>query len=167
MARDLSYLNLETNDAFQRAEWRMQRIGWASGVVILVGALLGLIGPGAFSATEVVAHDTSLRVKYDRFAHYHNSTTFDLTVTTRDSGDHFALKLDADLLAAIELTSVEPEPVESMLTGDGTIFTFRKDSAAETMRVVMHIEPASYGKHAGLIGLPGQASVPIRLFIFP
>ena len=80
MAKRVESLEVEDLPSFQRKEWRIQRIGWVAWALVLLAGMLGLIGSGPLSSTSSSATDESLTVRYDRFLHYHQPTTFEVTL---------------------------------------------------------------------------------------
>ena len=80
MATQREDLELETDESFQRSEWRIQRAGWIVWSLVIIAGLIGLLGSGPMSHKETAATDGSLKIDYDRYLHYHHPTQLTLSV---------------------------------------------------------------------------------------
>jgi hypothetical protein len=55
---------------FQHRIWKLQRIGWAVMVLLILAAVLGLFGRGILSRAVVTDAQGQLSVEYSRFARF-------------------------------------------------------------------------------------------------
>ena len=55
MATQREDLELETDESFQRNEWRIQRVGWIVWSLVIIAGLIGLLGSGPMSHKEIVS----------------------------------------------------------------------------------------------------------------
>ncbi|HEV2128712.1 MAG TPA: hypothetical protein VGR22_08850, partial [Thermomicrobiales bacterium] len=71
-------LEVDEDIEFQEREWKVQRVGWALMLVVIVLALVGLFGTGPLSAVEREADDGTLVLEYQRFVRHGGRTTFSI-----------------------------------------------------------------------------------------
>jgi len=162
------HLELATDDAFQKTEWRFQRIAWIAWAMVLLVALLGLTGPGWFSTVDVTAEDGSIAIGYDRFLHYHNPPQ--LQIAVNDAGnieDGWQVKVDGSLLDRLQIVRIEPEPERREIAPDGIVYTFLHTAGGTTGKIVFHVEYERYGTARGNISLAGRSPVDVNQFVFP
>jgi len=57
MATQREDLKLETDESFQRNEWRIQRAGWIVWSLVIIAGLIGLLGSGPRSHQETAAEN--------------------------------------------------------------------------------------------------------------
>jgi hypothetical protein len=117
-------LQIEQHDAFQRREWRAQRIGWAVMAAVVVAALAGLLGPGPLSWTTATGNDGDVALEYQRFTHLEA----DDVLTVHISGDAVTSdSIDVEIahawLEAVDVRGISPEPMEQVATKFGMRLT--------------------------------------------
>ena len=72
---------LDDDPDFQRLQWRIERIGWATMVVIIGAALAGVFGGGGWLAQgEASDANSANSVRYARFPHYASPTTLEVNL---------------------------------------------------------------------------------------
>ncbi len=161
-------LDVQQDDSFQKSEWRIQRVGWAAWIAIVVAALAGFLGAGPLSHAESSASDESLSVRFDRFLHYHKPTMLEVLVNSRGADDRpLRLKLSRAFLDRIQILRIEPEPAQQSLTGDGVIYTFTQEGAPELSKVLFHFEYERFGNTKGSVELVGGGSASFQQFVYP
>src|SRR5215213_620951 len=100
---DADRLELAQDPAFQKREWRLQRIAWVAWAALVIAGLAGLLGTGPLSKREISSSDGRLTVVYDRFVHYHHSTAIEMTLRPEnENDDELRLHLSQALLDRIE-----------------------------------------------------------------
>jgi hypothetical protein len=162
------HLELATDDAFQRTEWRLQRIAWVAWAMLLLVALLGLTGPGWFSSVDVTAEDESIAIGYDRFLHYHNPSQLEIAVNdASDVEGRWQVKVGRSLLDRLQIVRIEPEPERREIAPDGIVYTFLHAAGPTTGKIVFHVEYERYGTARGTISLAGRSPVDVNQFVFP
>jgi hypothetical protein len=161
-------LELEQDAAFQRREWRIQRVGWAIWAAIVLAALAGLTGPGPLSHREAATADGRLSVKYDRFVHYHHPTPIEVTLRpASETDDRLRLRLSQSMLDRILIERIEPEPMSRELTAGGVWYEFAREQSADDVKVLFHIEYEAMGRGNGDLQLAGSEPVAINTFVYP
>jgi hypothetical protein len=161
-------LDVQHDDAFQKSEWRIQRVGWAAWSAIVIAALAGLLGTGPLSHADSSASDGSLSVKYDRFLHYHKPAVLEVLVNSRAEDDQpLRLKLSRSFLDRIQILRIEPEPEEQSLAENGVIYAFTQEGAPDLFKVLFHFEYEKFGNTTGSVELIGGGSAGFQQFVYP
>jgi hypothetical protein len=166
MATQREELELETNEAFQRNEWRIQRVGWIVWTLAIIAGLIGLLGSGPMSHKEISAADGSLTIDYDRYLHYHHPTQLTLSVR-QIATDELRIKFGRALLDRLQVERIEPEPLQAELTNDGVIYTFMQKASSENVKVVFHVDYEHFGTSRGSIEVVGHEPVTLEQFVYP
>jgi hypothetical protein len=63
-----SQLQIDEDLAFQRREWKIQRVGWGAMALVIIAALLGVFGTGPLS--NATLEREGLRLEYERFCRF-------------------------------------------------------------------------------------------------
>jgi hypothetical protein len=165
---DKHHLELERRERFNRAEWTIQRIGWAAGALLIGAGLAGLVGAGPFSSREAVAPDGAVRVEYDRFLHYHAPTTLSVTIDAAQvNSQRIRLRLSQEYLDSVEVHRIQPEPALSSVGQEGVLLTFERESGAKEAKITLHVEHQNLGSVSGEIGVEGHEGVVFHQFVYP
>ncbi len=161
-------LDLEEDEAFEKAEWRVQRIGWFFWALLLIAGLIGLLGPGPLSNAEATTPAGDLTVAYDRFLHYHHPAILEVELHNNESDSETTeLTVSQTLLDRIEIHRIEPEPERRELAADGITYSFRRANDVEHAKILFHVEYERPGKSIGRIGLAGSEPVFFNQFVYP
>jgi hypothetical protein len=160
-------LDLERNDRFQKAEWRVQRCGWIVWALIVFAALAGLLGSGWLSNRKVTASDETLAVKYDRYLHYHHPTQLELSLLAPPTDGEWHVAVDRSLLDRLQILHIEPEPTRRILAEDAISYVFLADPKATVGNVVFHVEYQRYGGAQGGVAIAGGSPVVLNQFVYP
>jgi hypothetical protein len=162
------HLDIQQDESFQKSEWQIQRVGWATWAAIVIAALAGLLGTGPLSHANSSASDGSLSIQYDRFLHYHQPTAIEVLVNSRGAGgEPLRLKLSRSFLDRIQMLRIEPEPEEQSVATDGVIYAFTQDGAPELSKVLFHFEYEKFGKTKGSVERVGGGSTSFQQFVYP
>jgi hypothetical protein len=161
-------LQIEEDRAYQRREWRIERIGWALMALMLLAGLLGLLGYGPLSRTQVGTPGT-LAVAYDRLQRSSapSNYRFEVAPALARNGQ-LRLRFDNVLLEEVEMNSILPEPSEVRSGAGYTEFVFAMDAAAgPPARIQFQFHPATFGHVRGRISTDGAAPLLIDQIILP
>jgi hypothetical protein len=160
-------LDLERNDGFQKAEWRVQRLGWIVWGLIVLAALAGLLGSGWLSERNLTASDGSLAVKYDRFVHYHHPVQIELSMNTAPTDGEWQVTVDRSLLDRLQILRIEPEPERRVIAENAVVYSFLADANVALGKVVFHVEYERYGGAQGGVSIAGRLPVVVKQFVYP
>jgi hypothetical protein len=160
-------LQVEQHDAFQRQEWRAQRVGWLMMALLVLAALTGLLGgPGPLSWTTATGADGALQVEYQRLGHFEADEVVTVTVASAAvTGDSVDVELAGGWLQAVDVRGITPEPREQLATPYGLRLTFATEPGAE-LSVQMTYRPAAIGNLYGGVRLEGE-TVGFGQFVYP
>ncbi len=141
-ASQLPALQLPEDMRFQRAEWRVQRIGRLLMLAIVIAALAGVFGDGPLATRFHASGDGVLQVEYDRFVRVGASAR--LLVKTADGRRIQDIAVTFDDPAAIEVGSIETSPL-LLTAGDGGAAS---DASTPQARAwTLHLEAQRSGIH--------------------
>lgn len=123
---------MAVDPAFQRWEWRGQRVGQIVLALAVLAALAGFFGGGPVASARRVSSDGTLAVTYERFARRGAHTRLRVEVSGAGEGEH-RLRLSRTYTGAVEVRQMTPAPGEVALTPQGTemIFDFDQGGAVE------------------------------------
>src|SRR5690242_18483743 len=95
---------------FTRRSWAVERAGAAALYLFLLGGLLGFFGgSGPLSRAKAVAASGSLRLEYDRFAHFESGSVLRVRVRP-DAAGNLELWIAESYLREIRLEGITPTP---------------------------------------------------------
>lgn len=157
-------LEIDQDLRYQRLEWRIERVGWMLGGLLLLAALAGLFGSGPLSWASA-GGGTPLQVSYERFLRYGAPNR--LTVLA-ESGPGGVLHIDVSsaYLSRMRVNQVFPEPSRVASSPAWTRFEFEAAPRGRS-EIVLDLEPARRGRAEATLRLDGQAPVHVRQFVYP
>ncbi len=152
---------------FQRAEWRVQRIGWALMALILVGAIAGAFGRGPLArATLSVPGGAS--IEYERIARHDNHSEMVVHPDPSDvsSGGELRVWLDRAFLRGVQVEHIEPE-ADRMTIGEDRVTYIFTAVATRPAEVVFTLRPDHYWTRRGRVGVGDSPPVEFTQFVLP
>ena len=164
--KELLELESPSNLAFERRSWRIERAGWLAIALLLAAAFAGLLGPGPLSIAELRSADGSLAVSYPRFMRLRATSRVQIRAVA-PPGSETKLFLDAAWVDRVRLLGIAPAPARSELDADGWKLVFSTPAAASRpLEVSIDVEPRSWGRLAGRVGL-GSAELRFQQLVYP
>ena len=159
-------LELEIDDAFQRREGRVQRVGWIVLAVTVVGALLGVTGGGPLAKRRLDA--AGLDVQWERIARAEARTEIRLGAPARLFRDGaFTVRIARPAFDQFKVEEIRPEP-EHVSVGDAFVeYRFAVPAGAHSTAVFLALRPERIGEHELTIAVAGAPAVVIRQFALP
>lgn len=167
--RKIGSIEIAQDLDFQRRSWKVQRIGWATMVLICVAALFGLCGGGPLSSAQVGEDSSPLRAEYDRFLRRDAPAKLTLYVGAAAIRPDSTAEvwLDRTWLEDMEVKSITPEPEQTHTTASQVMYTFRLDPSSTSARVTYHFTTHSLGAVTGRVGLSNGPSYSFSQFSYP
>ena len=155
-------LEIDQDLEFQRREWRLERVAWAFGALIVLCAVGGLFGSGPLSSTEAGAGGR-LSVGYERFLRFgsHNR----LTLRAESGGPLLRVDVSSAYLARMRLERIVPQPRRVATVPGWTQLEF-ETAPGGPIEILLDFEPSRRGAAAGTLRVEG-ASVPVWQFVYP
>ena len=159
-------LELKSDLAHERREWRVQRVGWLLLALFCGCALAGLLGPGPLSKQHTGKVGSELYLEYDRYIR--KQSPYGLKVFSRPDAtrDQFTITLDRAFIENVEVKGIQPEPTDTTAAANEYQFHFKRSGEGEQL-VVFHFEPDSFGRIETSVKLDDKASHKIKQFVWP
>lgn len=154
--------------AFQRATWRMERIGWVLLAVLVLAALAGAAGGPLVAAT---ARGEGVEVDHHRVERHGAANR--LVIRAAQAGPDLTLRIDRAFLDAFTLDVVTPSPQSTSAHAEGIDMTFAASTAAGPAATAgpatIHVDilPRALGPVTSRIGLAGRQPAALSQFILP
>jgi hypothetical protein len=158
-------LDLAQDPGFSRRSWKFERAGWAGLALLLLAAVLGLLGPGAFSTVTRADDAVGLSVRFDRFVHFETETTLVFRVPRSGSGDTVEVWIDDAYQDAVEVEQIHPEPLRAAHDRGRTVYRFA--SGEEGGEVSFKVRPRRAGGISGRAGTSSGGGAEISQFVYP
>ncbi len=161
-----SSLILDRDLLFQFRMWRIERIGWAAMLVIVLAASVGFFGHGPFS--EATIGSSSLRIEYERFGRYRAPMSLRVYPAQASQKDgRLTLSLSNEYLLNVEILNIVPHPERTELSPVGLRFAFSAEKERPAGTIVFHLHPDKVGALAGFIQLNDDQAIAFHQFIYP
>lgn len=159
-------LELDQDLSLTRKTWVFERIGWVGLGALLTAALLGLLGPGPLSSSVAGEPGASVRVEYQRFAHFESEADLRLELRPATADPFLELWVSSAYLRGIEVRGVTPAPAETRLEGDRLVYRYPR-AGEGPMSVRFDILYRSLGRLEGQAGVVGGSSAAFSHWIYP
>src|SRR5690606_24516949 len=129
--RCVDHLSTPDKLRFQNNNWIAERVGWVFLAGVVLAAILGLFGHGAFSNAGAATADGALTAAYPRFLRAESPVQLDVTAAPALAADgRLSIWLDAAYLARFEVVGIEPEPESTELGSERRTFHFETSAKA-------------------------------------
>jgi hypothetical protein len=135
--------------------------------LILLAALLGLLGPGPISYSNLLTPDGKLAVEYYAIERYEAPTQ--LRIRIRPAGDEITVRLAISRTFTDNITpqNIAPEPESVEIERDRIVYSFRVSELDERALVIYRFKHNELGRLRYEVGLADGASLAISQFICP
>lgn len=161
-------LQLESDPAFQRGMWTIQRVGWGVMLGVMVAALLGLLGRGPLSRTYKVHPDSPLAIEYERFGRASSPDRLRVYLLPGSSrGGEARLAIGREFFESVEEVEVEPTPLRVEAGGGWLRYRFAATEPARPTVVSLRYKPNRAGGITGRVALDGHAPFRFSQYVFP
>lgn len=159
-------LQIQQDEAFQRREWRFERLGWALLTLFVVAGLLGVLGKGPVAWSTVGDGDV-VQVEHNRITHLEADDTVLLRFgPDAVEDDTVTVELTGTWVSAVDLRSVSPAPSEESLTPGGVVMEFAVDTVGRDLAVQLGFRAQGIGSYTGHARV-GDAAVSFRQTVLP
>lgn len=161
MSGEGNKLQLDQDPAFQRANWRFERIGWGVMAVLMLAALVGVFGKGPLSDATARADNATLR--YQRFSHWESPDR--LAFNVRAPGEQTVLRLSRAYIERVWVEDITPAPAGTRTLPDWIEFRFHTGGGEST--ITFHIQPQAFGLQRARYAVGDGAPVAFWQFVYP
>jgi hypothetical protein len=158
-------LQVEQDLAFQRLEWRFERIGKALIALFLLAAIAGVFGRGYLSRAQKSSPSGSLTVQHERFARRDAPTELEIDATGAPNAE-IRIWLSRPAVQGLRIEQVTPEQVETQTSPERTTYVFRTDGSGHA-HVRFDVEPRGPGKMVSQVGIDGGEQLAFWTFVYP
>lgn len=164
---DPKHSDIAQNLSFERRWFRIEKTAWVVIAALLLGASLGLTGPGPLALRTVADGAGSLEARYAFMLHARNPATIHLTLgdaLTRDG--EVRLHFNGDFGRRALIQSSRPAASAQVARSGSWAATF-KVPRGERAEIVLTQMPDGLGGTSGRIAVEGGAHVDINQFVLP
>jgi hypothetical protein len=158
----------EEDLAFQRLEWRVQRVGTLALVLIVIAGVLGVFGDGPLARGSARTSDDALQLRFDRFVRREAPTTLEVDIApgvgTGDA-DELALSLSRTYVDAISIEHVSPAPARVEQDARRVHYVFRRH-ARGPLHIRFDLTPSAIGSIRAEVGIVGGSLARFQQFAY-
>ena len=157
-------LEIDEDIAFQRKEWRFQRIGVAALFLFVLAALLGLTGMGGpLSRGKAGDSNGPVHVEYERFVR--RGSFSKVTLHLRGATGAIRFWVSAPYLEHVQIDSVVPTPELESVETNRHVYLIRAGSPDVTVTLnVKHDGMGSLEADVGLVDGPSVRFTQFSIF---
>lgn len=155
-------IEIEADVRWQSGEWRIQRVLWAFGALILLAAAAGLFGSEGPIAEARKSRQT-FTVEYERFDR--RDAPSELVITLESPPGEINVELGKRFAERADVERIVPEPDGSALTERGISMTFTSDDEA-IEEIIVEYKPDRAGILEFDITVNGRETQ-ARSFVYP
>lgn len=167
-AADASGLQVGDDERFQRREWKVQRVGWAVLVLVLLAGLLGAFGGGVVAHATASSAGVPAVLDYERFVRFAAPTelrvVLDPSAIRPDGAAH--LWLPHRYLDHVDVERVRPEPQRVTGGASGVIYEFLL-TPGQAGVISLVVRPDRAGVLTGQLVLADRRGLTFRQFVYP
>jgi hypothetical protein len=161
-------LQIDEDVRFSERSWTVQRIAWVAMAAIIIGAMLGLLGPGWLSHRQVGGLGDPVQLSYHRLARWQTSTSLTVELTPLAARDGvYRFWLSREFIAQANIDRVTPPPLRVETGADRQTFFFAADPATSPTTITVHLEPEQVGRVRGQAGLDDGEPLTFDLWVLP
>lgn len=161
-------LEINQDMTFQEREWKVDRLGRALLVLLVVVSALGLFGHGPISWTDAAADDGSLEVSFERFGRRGGSQSVGITAPASAADDgSWQIELSNDYVGAVKIDAISPQPDSVEAVAGALRYTFTQAEPGADLELSLSLTPDTLWSASGTARVVGSAPVTIEHFFFP
>lgn len=154
---------------FQRASWKVQRVGWVVMILLAFAALAGLFGGGPLSHAVAGNLSSGIALEYERFTRLNAPQTiaFEIAPAGMESDSVARVWIDRAWIDSNQINEISPQPASSELDADRIVYTFKVSPSPAPLRVRFNLENRAVGRVRGRAGLVNGAVLSFSQFAYP
>jgi hypothetical protein len=166
MAEETATSAIEINDdpAFQRRQWRAERIGWALMAAIVLAALAGLFGNGPAARATAASGDGQVQIDFDRIVRRNAPSQLVLTLTPSD--DEVRVEVPREYADRMGLRPLSPLPAQSLATAEGTVYWYSTGGSHGRVRMTFTLHPRTVGRTSAQL-IVAERTVSVSQLVLP
>ncbi len=153
---------------FQRVEWRIGRVAWVLGAVLIVAAAAGLFGNGPLSHRTASTSGRALALDYQRFVRNGGTTSLVVRIAPGQSEEgKVEIWISEQYLGNVQVEQVTPKAESRQFHDQGVAFSFEVSDPQSQVEVRFHLRPDDIGPQHGQVGLGDRQPLRFSQFFYP
>lgn len=144
--------SIDRHMTFQRAEWRIQKVGRWLMLLFVAAAIAGLFGGGPLATARAVSAGGALDVSYERLTRRGAMTRWTIEADVPGGQHEVSIRLGRQFADQFHLENVRPEPLRVEGSASDLIYVFMSPPGAHRVAVVFDVEPTSPGLNRMTVG---------------
>jgi hypothetical protein len=153
---------------FERRSWMVERIAWAVGLLTLLAALLGFLGPGPLGKAIAASPDKSISLNYYRMERYQAPAEWRLQIDGKLAKQgELRLWVHRRFVEAIATLQIDPEPESVEIQDERFVYSFKAVKPPPVIKVFFRFEPNKIGKTPAQFGVVDGPAVEFSQFYLP
>lgn len=152
-------MDLDERPALHQKGWKIQPIGKALVLLIMLAGLLGLFGNGWLSKQWLLQGRT--QIKFERF--YRRNSDMKLEVAAAGVAGRSAISFPLGYIKNFEVVKIVPEPERSFVRDGQLWYVFE---AEQNLQADFYLRASKAGSIAGSVFV-NEENIPIHHFIYP
>jgi hypothetical protein len=164
--REVGNIQVHEDPAFQRVDWRFQRIGWIGMAGFVILGLLGGFGRGILAEAEA-GNRAQLAVSYDRIVRHGADAELAVHighVPQQDSTVRVAFS--RSYLHSFDVMAIIPEPSESGSSDTFVHYDFKRSAPGTPATILFQLRAKGLWNHSATVTVDG-VTVKFKQFILP
>ena len=157
---------VQENMRWQRIEWRIQSVGYALLIALVILGACGLFSKGFLSDQQVISPDGYLRVEYERFGLRDSNMNMALRVAHLQ-GAHFTLTLSGEEMDNFQIQSLQPQPLQARSENNQLVLTYAVSTNQQEATVWLGMQPQSFGHYPVTVTLNRDTRVQFSQWVYP
>jgi hypothetical protein len=134
-------------------------------LLLSLGGLAGLLGPGPLSWTETT-DSRGLRVEHHRFGRAEAPQAMRVHIPGVPGAREHRVALGREFLDRVRIESVDPPPASAEARPDRVVYVFDGPPDAGAV-ATFHFTPRAIGVVRAAVGLPEAPPLSVRLVVYP
>lgn len=161
-------LGIPQNPVTMARLWRLERVGWAMILLIVIAAAAGATGRGWLSAASTRSASGDAVLHYERVTRLYSDTQLQVTCNAPGARhDTLFITVSRPYIDVAHVEDVVPLPVDTRLAEGGVRYGFARYRGAPPNVVVFRLQPQSAGVQRGAVGCEDEASMTFTQFVLP
>lgn len=151
---------------WQRLEWRIQRVGYALLVLIVIAGACGAFSKGFLSDQQVSSSDGRMQVDYERFGRLDSNMDMNLHLHQL-KGDYYQITMSGEQLDELQIQTLQPQPDEAWSDAHTLILRWLRRAGQQDATIWLSAQPQNYGRFTFTLQLDDSSQVKLTSLVYP
>ena len=168
MPNKINGLEINQDLAFQKKEWKVQKVGMYIILFLIIVSIAGFFGTGPVSYTEEGVEGGDIYAEYQRYTRRHAPNELRLKIGSNAlKSDSVIISFDEAYIAEIQITSISPIPLKTYYSPGKVNYLFSLKDNVSSATIVYYFSPESTGKLNSAITINNGSSVNFSQLVYP